>query len=290
VVAGANRRRNFAKFSAIKLGLAVTIRSWRRFFFPVSTTMSASYHDDEHQELWVKYHAGDRAAYEALVEAYLPMVKITVGRLAMNVPTFVDREDLYSAGCLGLLSAVEKYDATREAKFSTYALTRIRGAIIDELRSHDALGRITRDRVNRIDAAEQNLSNHGAEVTDETLAQAAGLTMEEYWDAESGRQATKLVSLDAKVRGGDGETTFAEVIRGRDDSPSQQLETVELIETIYKMLDEKEQLLVVLYYNEGLTLKEIGRVMQVTESRVCQLHSAMVAKIRRRLQQEGIYA
>ena len=249
--------------------------------------------EEDYSELWKQYRGGSREAYEKLVDIYLPMVKITVGRIAVTIPTYIDRDELYSAGCMGLLSAIERYDDTREAKFSTYAMARIRGAIIDELRNHDMLGRVTRDRVNRIAAAEQQLINEGRDLTNEAIAEAAGLTMDEYWDAESGKQATRMVSLNTTVgRGGDDEeTAFAELlaIKRKDNSPSHAMETAEIIDLIYSMLDEKEQLLVVLYYQEELTLKEIGVVMQVSESRICQMHTAMVNKIKRNMIKKGIY-
>ncbi|MDR0868719.1 MAG: FliA/WhiG family RNA polymerase sigma factor [Planctomycetota bacterium] len=252
--------------------------------------------DEQNKELWEKYRRGDRAAYEALVESYLPMVKITVGRLSMNVPGFIDRDELYSAGCFGLLAAVEKFDPNREAKFTTYALTRIRGAVIDDLRRNDMLGRVTRDRVNKINAAEVKLNNDGSALTDESIAEAAGLTMDEYWDAETGRQATRVVSFNARADdggedGGGAEAGFLELLalKRRDDSPGRNLEMAEIVEMIFGMLDEKEKLLMVLYYNEELTLREIGRVMKVSESRVSQLHTAMIAKIKRNMKRQGIY-
>lgn len=243
----------------------------------------------EHSELWALYRSGDRSAYEALVECYLPMVKVTVGRMSVNVPAFVDREDLYSAGCMGLLSAIERYDPQREAKFTTYALTRIRGSIIDELRHHDVLGRVTRERVTRIREAERELQNQGKELGDSEVAAAAGLTLDEYWDAEIGEQATRMVRLSESSD--DDNTTFADILANRKKSnePGHEMEMAEIIELIYSMLDEKEQLLVVLYYREELTLKEIGQVMKVSESRVCQLHTAMANKIRARLEKKGIY-
>ena len=248
--------------------------------------------EEDNSELWKRYRAGSREAYEKLVDIYLPMVKVTVGRIAVTIPSYIDREELYSAGCMGLLSAIERYDNTREAKFSTYAMARIRGAIIDELRNHDMLGRVTRDRVNRITAAEQQLLNEGKDVTNEAIAETAGLTMDEYWDAESGKQATRVVSLNTTVgHGEEEETAFSELlaIKRKDNSPSHAMETAEIIDLIYSMLDEKEQLLFVLYYQEELTLKEIGAVMQVSESRVCQMHTAMVNKIKRNMIKKGIY-
>ncbi len=243
----------------------------------------------ENPELWIKFRSGDRKAYEELVESYLPMVKVTVGRMSVNVPAFVDREDLYSAGCMGLIAAIERYDPTREAKFTTYALTRIRGSIIDELRHHDTLGRVTRDRVTRIHEAQRDLMNEGAVISDETVAKKAGLTLDEFWDAEIGEQATRMVRLSESSD--DENHTFADILanRKKTNEPGYELEMEEIIELIYEMLDDKEQLLVVLYYREELTLKEIGTVMGVSESRVCQLHTAMANKIRQKLQAKGIY-
>lgn len=243
--------------------------------------------DDDKEALWTAYRAGDRAAYEELVEAYLPLVKTTVGRMALTIPSYICRDDLYSAGCVGLVSAVERYDPSREAKFSTYAITRIRGSILDELRHHDVLGRVTRDRLNRIAAAEKELHNSDQELNDEALAQEAGLTMDEYWDAEMGRLASRQVSLSEVVD--DGQHTLAELLPSRfQQAPGHEMETEEIIETIYNSFNDKERLLVVLYYQKELTLREIGEVMGVSESRVCQMHSEMVSRVRKRLKKIGI--
>lgn len=239
------------------------------------------------EALWTRHFQGDRPAYEQLVEHYLPIVKTTVGRIAMNIPAFVDREDLYSAGCMGLISAVTRYNPDREAKFTTYAITRIRGAILDELRSHDLLGRVTRERVTRIHTAERDLQNRGEELTPEQIAEEAGLTLDEYWDAEIGQQATRMVSLSEPT---DEEAhTLADLIQARHaDKPGHALETAEIIDLIYDLLEEKERLLVVLYYKEELTLKEIGGLLGVSESRVCQLHAAMARSIRKKLEMRGV--
>ena len=245
--------------------------------------------DDDNADLWEEYRNGDRNAYEKLVEAYLPMVKVTVGRMSVNVPGYVDREDLYSAGCMGLLSAIKRYDSTREAKFTTYALTRVRGAIIDELRNHDTLGRVTRDRVTRINNAEQELRSIGTEVTSEKVAKKAGLTMNEFWDAAIGEQASRMIRINDTSE--NDNHSFADVLanKKKTNEPGYNIETEEVVNLIYELLDEKEQLLVVLYYQEELTLKEIGQVMNVSESRVCQIHTAMTNKIRKKMEKKGIY-
>lgn len=241
-------------------------------------------------ELWARFRAGDRIAYEELVDSYLPLVKITVSRMAINLPSFVSREELYSAGCVGLVSAVDRYDPSRDARFTTYAITRIRGAVLDELRSHDVLGRVVRDRINRIERAEAELLSANSSAAPEEIAEAAGLSMDEYWDAEMGAQAAKRVSLSTDVGGGsEGRRSLEDLLLSNtNDSPGARLEAEEILEVVMKMLTDKEKQLVVMYYEEELTLKEIGEILKVTESRVCQIHGAMIQKIRKQLEKMGI--
>ncbi len=248
------------------------------------------YDDDaDRAKLWTRTRAGDREAYEALVDSYLPLVKVTVSRMAINLPSFISREELYSAGCVGLVSAVERYDPGRDARFTTYAITRIRGAVLDELRSHDILGRVVRDRVNRIEKVESELLSRNAVATPEDVAAAAGLTMDEYWDAEMGAQAAKRVSLsDTSGAGGARRSLEDVILASRDEGPGARLEAEEILGIVMDMLTDKERQLVVMYYEEELTLKEIGEIMKITESRVCQIHGAMIQKIRKRLEKMGI--
>ncbi len=242
---------------------------------------------EEYAELWSRYLEGDRQAYEELVDAYLPLVKVTVGRMAVRIPTYISREDLLSAGSMGLLSAIERYDPEREAKFTSYAITRIRGAILDELRHHDVLGRVTRERVTRIQQAEAELQSSDEEATPEKIAETAGMTEDEYWDAVLGLQASRRISLSEVAE--DGEHTLADLIASRfSDKPGEKMELEEVIELVNTWLTEKEKFLVVLYYKEELTLKEIGIIMDVSESRVCQMHTAMTTRIRKKLEKIGI--
>ncbi len=242
---------------------------------------------EEHEDLWRRYRAGDQAAYEALVEAYLPLVKVTVGRMALTIPSYISREELFSAGSMGLLSAIQRYDPRREAKFTTYAITRIRGSILDELRQRDVLGRVTRERVTRIHHAENELQNRGDDVSAEDIAKEAGLTIDEYWDAEMGELASRQISLSELAE--DGEHSLEDLLQGRQDpSMGTRVEVNEVIDVVQNLLTDKEKMLVVLYYSEGLTLKEIGEIMQVSESRVCQMHTAMAQRVRKRLEKSGI--
>ncbi|MCC8189770.1 MAG: FliA/WhiG family RNA polymerase sigma factor [Planctomycetes bacterium] len=239
--------------------------------------------------LWTRTWAGDREAYEQLVDSYLPLVKVTVSRMAINLPSFVSREELFSAGCMGLVSAVERYDPGRDARFTTYAITRIRGAVLDELRSHDVLGRVVRDRVNRIERVEAEILSRNAVASPEEVAAAAGLTMDEYWDAEIGAQASRRISLSDTSPSGSSRRSLEDVLlTANEHHPGARLEAEEILELVMGMLTEKEQQLVVMYYEEELTLKEIGEILGVTESRVCQIHGAMIQKIRKRLEKMGI--
>ncbi|MDR1613278.1 MAG: FliA/WhiG family RNA polymerase sigma factor [Planctomycetota bacterium] len=239
-------------------------------------------------ELWAKYRAGDRKAYENLVDNYLPLVKVTASRMSINLPSFISREDLCSAGYVGLISAIDRYDSSRDAKFTTYAITRIRGAVLDELRSHDILGRVVRDRVNRIERTESELLSKNSHASPEEIAAGAGLSMEEYWDAEMGAQAARRISLSDTGTGGARRSLEDVLLISKDDDPGARLEMEEILERIMEMLTEKEKRLVVMYYEEGLTLKEIGELLHVTESRVCQIHGAMIHKIRKRLAAIGV--
>lgn len=242
---------------------------------------------NEDKKLWLRYHAGDRQAFDDLVERNLPLVKITVGRMAINIPSYISRDDLFSAGSMALVMAVQRYDPERKAKFSTYAITRIRGAVIDELRSHDTLGRVTRDRVKRIRVAENDLHNRDADLTPEIIASEAGLSMDEYYDARMGDLATRRISLSQVTD--DGEHTLADLIEDRrNKGTGHQIEVDEVLQVVEDELTEKEKMLVVLYYKESLTLKEVGVIMEVSESRVCQIHTAMVERIRKKLEKMGI--
>ncbi len=242
---------------------------------------------DEYPQLWQQYRKGDRSAYERLVDLHLPLVKITVGRMMMTIPSFITHDELYSAGCMGLLSAIKRYDPKSGAKFTTYAITRIRGAILDELRQRDVLGRVTRERVTRIHNAERELRNKGKELTAENIAGEAGLSLDEYWDAERGSMASHQISLSELAD--DGEHTLEDLLQTtKIQELGHKMEVEEVITVVQDLLSEKEKMLVVLYYNEGLTLKEIGEIMQVSESRICQMHTAMAKRVRKKLEKMGI--
>ena len=238
-------------------------------------------------ELWERHRKGDREAYEELVDAYLPLVRQVVGRLSINLPSHVCREDLYAAGCAGLVAAVDRFEPGREARFSTYAAIRIRGAVLDDLRAHDFLGRGVRERVRRLEKAAAEFRQDGKDPDPEQMAAAAGLTMDEYWEAELSAMASRRVSLAGVAE--EGRDSLEEKLADpRQPAPESSLEFSETVQTVMNLLTPREKQLVVLYYDQGLTLKEVGMVMGVSESRVSQLHTEMTLRLRRKLENMGI--
>jgi RNA polymerase sigma factor for flagellar operon FliA len=234
--------------------------------------------------------ARDAAARNALMAEYAPLVKFLANRIAMRLPPNVSLDDLISAGSLGLLDAIEKFDPRREVQLKTYAECRIKGAILDELRSMDWMPRSIRKRIREMEQAtaevEQKLRRPAG---DSEIAGEMGIDLDTYYDMFDAAQDLEVLSLDAYVDGPKdhrgSERSHKALIRG-DDDPVDHVMTQELKEVIahgIKSLSEKEQLVVSLYYYDGLTLKEIGAVIGLTESRISQIHTKAAAKLRSRL-------
>jgi len=224
---------------------------------------------------------------------YAPLVRFLANRIAMRLPPNVSMDDLISAGSLGLLDAIEKFDPRRDAQLKTYAEFRIKGAILDELRSMDWLPRSIRKKIREMEkvttAVEQRLSRPAE---DSEIAGQMGIDLETYYEMLDKAQDIELLSLDEYVDSHSGEsskTSYESLIRG-DDNPIDHMMTQELKEVIadgikalgIKALPEKEQMVVSLYYYDGLTLKEIGEIMGLTESRVSQIHTKTIMRLRTR--------
>jgi len=240
--------------------------------------------------LWHRYkQAGDLQAREQLLEEYIPLVKYVAGRLAMNLPSSVDVGDLESFGFFGLLDALEKYDAARNTKFETYATTRIRGAIIDGLRSLDWVPRSTRSKARLVESQIYELTNDlGRTPTNEEVAAALGLGLEEYYGILSELKGANLFSLDEAAASDQtaDNLKILDLVVDQALLPDQQVveqESVEELAAAIEELPEREQLVLALYYHEDLTLKEIGHVLQVSESRVSQIHTKAIMTLRKRL-------
>ena len=241
--------------------------------------------------LWHDYRrTKDRALRDRLILTYAPLVKFVAGRLGASLPAHVDEQDLVSYGLLGLISAIERFDPDREIKFETYAIARIKGAIIDELRSLDWVPRSVRTRAREIERAiaelERNL--HRAP-TDEEIAAKLGLTAEELEDSLAEISRSSMAALDelwTPSAGGDQIALIDTIEDTTGPDPEHSLEQTELKEALGEAiarLPEREKLVVTLYYYEELTLREIGEVLGVTESRVSQLHTKAVLRLKARL-------
>ena len=246
----------------------------------------------ELRDLWRRYKTtGDTRAREDLVVAYSPLVKYVAGRMASGLPAHVDEADLISYGLVGLINAIERFELEREIKFETYAITRIKGAIIDELRSLDWVPRSVRARAREIERANAKLEHklHRAP-TDEEMALELGLSSEEFQEALVKISTSTVVALDELWAVSDSSGDAVSLLDTLHDpgapDPASVLDATELKDRMADAigrLPEREKLVVALYYYENLTLREIGEVLGVTESRVSQLHTKAVLRLRSRL-------
>jgi RNA polymerase sigma factor for flagellar operon FliA len=244
------------------------------------------------QVLWRAFRAsGDQSIRDRLIVTYAPLVKYVAGRLGSGLPAHVDDEDLVSYGLLGLIGAIERYDPDRDVKFETYAIARIRGAIIDELRALDWVPRSVRSRARDIERAIAELeAKLGRAPTDEEIAKKLGLSEEDLNESLSEISRSSIAALDElwtiSGTGGD-QVALIDTIEDTDaPDPQSALSQTELREAIadaIARLPEREKLVVTLYYYEELTLREIGEVLGVTESRVSQLHTKAVLRLKARL-------
>jgi RNA polymerase sigma factor for flagellar operon FliA len=244
----------------------------------------------ELRDLWRRYKtAGDEHARERLVVAYSPLVKYVSGRMASGLPAHVDEADLISYGLVGLIGAIERFEPEREIKFETYAITRIRGAIIDELRSMDWVPRSVRSRAREIERANSKLEHRLQRApTDDEMAAELGIPLEEFHDSLLQIANSSLAALDELwgVTDGDGISLRDTLQDPGAPDPAAVMDQAELKDRVadaIARLPEREKLVVALYYYENLTLREIGEVLGVTESRVSQLHTKAVLRLRSRL-------
>jgi len=250
----------------------------------------------ELKDQWRRYKRhGDQRAREQLVVAYSPLVKYVAGRLASGLPAHIEEADLISYGLLGLMNAVERFELEREIKFETYAITRIRGAIIDELRSQDWVPRSVRSRARDIERANAKLENQLQRApTDEEMAAALKLSVEEFQESLLQISTSTIAALDELWTVSDASGDQVSLLDTLHDpgapDPSQAVDESELKDRVadaIARLPEREKLVIALYYYENLTLREIGEVLGVTESRVSQLHTKAVLRLRSRMSSDN---
>jgi RNA polymerase sigma factor FliA len=242
--------------------------------------------------LWRQYKSSrDQAVRDRLILTYAPLVKYVAGRLGSGLPAHVDEGDLVSYGLLGLIGAIERYDPDRDVKFETYAIARIKGSIIDELRAMDWVPRSVRSRAREIERAIADLeSKLGRAPNDEEIAGKLGLSQEELDDSLSEISRSSISALDElwTVQGSSGDQvalidTIEDTHGPEPQSALDQSEVKEMIADAISRLPEREKLVITLYYYEELTLREIGEVLGVTESRVSQLHTKAILRLKARL-------
>ncbi|HTR73672.1 MAG TPA: RNA polymerase sigma factor WhiG [Solirubrobacterales bacterium] len=248
----------------------------------------------ELRELWRRYkELEDAVARERLVVAYSPMVKFVAGRLGAGLPSHVEDADLISYGLVGLIGAIERFDPDREIKFETFAMTRIRGSIIDELRSLDWVPRSVRARAREIENAQAKLEHELQRApTEAELAARLGVTETELQASLLEIANSSVYALDELWTVSDAsgdQVSLLDTIPDRAAADPQEAlasnEVKDRLTDAIGSLPEREQLVVALYYYENLTLREIGEVLGVTESRVSQLHTKAVMRLRSHLQQ-----
>lgn len=245
-----------------------------------------------HQDLWRRYlEEGDAEARQALVQRYVRVVRYVAGRMAIGLPHYVEYNDLVSAGLLGLIQAVDNFDHLRGIKFETYAIPRIRGAILDELRSQDWFPRSLRRKAKQLESAYAQLEVRlGRPATDAEIARELKIDVDEL-DGLVGEVALATVlSLDADSSGeeSDQQSSLGDYLPDpRSEEVERSLAEQEMRSLIAQRLEElpeKEQLVLVLYYYEELTLKEIGEILDVTESRVCQIHTKAIMRLKGKIE------
>ena len=256
--------------------------------------METTVKEAELRELWRRYKTdADEQARERLVVGYSPLVKFIAGRMAAGLPSHVEESDLISYGLLGLIGAIERFDPEREIKFETFAAARVKGAIIDELRSLDWVPRSVRARARAVEKAHAELeAKLGRSPSDEELAECLEMTVEEFQGALLEIANSSVLALDDLSTYADPEgNSHISILDTIQDpgavDPENELQAVELKERLadaIEALGERERLVIALYYYENLTLREIGEVLGVTESRVSQLHTRAVIALRSRFQ------
>ncbi len=223
---------------------------------------------------------------EKIILEYAPLVKLVAGRLSMYLGYNVEYDDLVGYGIFGLIDAIDKFDSLKAVKFETYASLRIRGAILDQIRKMDWIPRTIRQKQKRIDSAIKEIETmQGRNATDEEIAQSLGITDDEYLDWQSQMKVTGVVSLNEFMEQG-SEIPTDQNSQSRFDGPEEVLEKEELKKVLMQALElltEKEKKVILLYYYEELTLKEISRVLEVSESRISQLHTKALQKMKTKM-------
>ncbi len=236
-------------------------------------------------QIWEQFHKIRNDHFRnLLMEHYMYLVKYTAERLYSKLPDKIELDDLISAGIFGLMDAIDAFDPARGVKFETYCSPRIRGSILDELRSMDWVPRLVRARAHQLTKATQSLEVHlGRTPTEKETAKELDMNMEEFNRLQRDANAVGLVSLNTQYSNGDGEKDIREIdiIKDkRSQSPLLEAQKRDLKSLFTKGMTRAEQLIIILYYYEEMTMKEIGATLDLSESRVSQMHSSIIARLK----------
>lgn len=231
------------------------------------------------------------AEKDKLIMEYAPLIKFIAQKIAVRLPSNIELDDLISSGVIGLMDAIEKYDPSRDNKFKTYAEFRIRGSILDELRAQDWVPRSVRDKAKLLDRTMIEIeAEKGRAATDEEAAQRLNMTMDEFHDLVNQVRPVSVLSIDdaATFSNVDKKSILNILEATKFNNPFTQLNMKSVKDIVTKAIEElpeRQRLVLSLYYYEDLNLKEIGKVLRVTESRVSQLHAQAISRLRAKLQQ-----
>jgi len=242
------------------------------------------------ERLWRQYErTKDPAVRNRLMELYLPVVNFIAERLLLTLPRSIDVDDLRSAGTFGLMDAIDGFDIDRGIKFKTYCSNRIRGAILDELRSQDWVPRLVRLKANQLARAQSALeARHGRAPTHAEMAEELGVDLNDYGSMSEEARAHTVRSLSECWDDGSTEQAVEKIDFIRDvraADPAEQLNQDDVMRAIIRSLNRKEKQIILMYYRDGLTMKQIGGVLHLTESRVCQIHSNVMKKLKVHLEE-----
>jgi RNA polymerase sigma factor for flagellar operon FliA len=243
----------------------------------------------EIEEVWRTYkQTSDPNLRNLLIERYLPLVRYISERLLVSLPKSIDVEDLQSAGVFGLMDAIDGFDLERGIKFKTYCTTRIRGSILDELRSQDWVPRLVRLKAHQLSKAYKTLEIElGREPTDHEMAEKMGISLDELSGLVDEASVCNIFSLSEKWDENEDDDSLEKIEMLEDKQSLDPIETLnqkDVLRAITRSLTKKEKLIIIMYYYEGLTMREIGDILNLTESRVCQIRSNVMAKLKVQLE------
>lgn len=242
--------------------------------------------DADYKDLWDAYEETQSPEVkQKIIAAYFPLVKYLAERMSTTLPASVETDDLVSMGTFGLIEAIDRFDRSRGFQFKTYCTARIRGAILDNLRTNDWVPRLVRLRTNLVEKKLRALyAELGREPTDIEMAESFEMTMDEYEKLRKEATPTSMLSLTDDSGNDDGESggRMVDLIGDKesDDAPRHAQQRRDVRDLFFKSLNEKEQIVVQYYYYEGLSMREIAGMLRLTESRVCQIHSKVIKRLR----------